>query len=153
MFERYAEQARRALFFARYEATECAGSALGPEHLLMGLARSGNDLAERILRRAGLTLEAIKAELASGRMPGQGPPTSVEIPFTEPMKVALRSAAEEADALGHRDIDTVHLLLGILRTDESPAAALLIGRGIDLQTVRGEAGGGGSGRGRGRAPR
>lgn len=37
MFERYTEEARRAIFFARYEAG-CRGAGyIEPEHLLLGI--------------------------------------------------------------------------------------------------------------------
>ena len=50
MFERYTEQARRVVFFARYEASVCGGDAIDSGHLLLGLLREGQGLAGRILR-------------------------------------------------------------------------------------------------------
>jgi ATP-dependent Clp protease ATP-binding subunit ClpC len=37
MFERYAEKARRVIFFARYEASIVGAPQIQPEHLLLGL--------------------------------------------------------------------------------------------------------------------
>jgi ATP-dependent Clp protease ATP-binding subunit ClpC len=39
MFERYTERARRAVFFARYKASQHASANIEPEHLLLGLIR------------------------------------------------------------------------------------------------------------------
>jgi ATP-dependent Clp protease ATP-binding subunit ClpC len=39
MFERYTERARRAVFFARYEASQHGSANIEPEHLLLGLLR------------------------------------------------------------------------------------------------------------------
>jgi ATP-dependent Clp protease ATP-binding subunit ClpC len=39
MFERYTQQARRVIFFARYEASEVASSSIQTEHLLLALLR------------------------------------------------------------------------------------------------------------------
>jgi hypothetical protein len=36
MFERYKENARRMVFFARYEASQYGSPQIGPEHLLLG---------------------------------------------------------------------------------------------------------------------
>jgi len=36
MFERYDEAARRALFFARYEASQLGSISIEPEHILLG---------------------------------------------------------------------------------------------------------------------
>ena len=41
MFERYAEKARRVIFFARYEASQLEVPRIEPEHLLLGLLRFG----------------------------------------------------------------------------------------------------------------
>ena len=45
MFERYTEDARRVLFYARYEASELGSTSINPEHILLGLIR---DAAPRI---------------------------------------------------------------------------------------------------------
>jgi ATP-dependent Clp protease ATP-binding subunit ClpC len=39
MFERYTEKARRAVFFARYEASQFGSPEIDTEHLLLGLLR------------------------------------------------------------------------------------------------------------------
>ena len=48
MFERYTEPARRVIFFARYEASQCAAPAIEPEHVLMGLLRENKDLLVKL---------------------------------------------------------------------------------------------------------
>ena len=50
----------------------------------------------------------------------------------------LRSAREEARALGHRCLADEHLVLGILRHGDNPAAAVLVRAGFDLPTARAE---------------
>jgi len=39
MFERFTEQARRTIFFARYEASQFGSTQIESEHLLLGLIR------------------------------------------------------------------------------------------------------------------
>ena len=41
MFERYTVEARRVIFFARYEASNYASRYIETEHLLLGLLREG----------------------------------------------------------------------------------------------------------------
>jgi ATP-dependent Clp protease ATP-binding subunit ClpC len=135
MFERYTENARRALFFARYEASQLGHLAISVEHLLLGLAR-GQGMAERILSGRGISLEEIRRDIESQTAPGEKISTSVEIPFDSHTKHALQFAAEEADSLGHRHIGTEHLLLGTLREQESVAAAILVKRGLRLDEAR-----------------
>jgi hypothetical protein len=59
-----------------------------------------------------------------------------ELPPTDEVTEILRLAAEESDRIGHRLIGTEHLLLGILRAEESLAARLLRARGLKVEEVR-----------------
>jgi enamine deaminase RidA (YjgF/YER057c/UK114 family) len=85
MFERYTEEARRSLFFSRYEASELGSISIESEHLLLGILREEPSVAASILVATGLHLdtvrEGINTELAmsheadtsrTGRNPEQG---------------------------------------------------------------------------------
>jgi len=54
MFERYDEAARRALFFARYEASQLGSISIEPEHILLGLLRENKSVVSGIFAAAGL---------------------------------------------------------------------------------------------------
>ena len=56
MFERYTEKARRAIFFARYEASQFGSPSIESEHLLLGLLRENKGLASRIAEERGRNL-------------------------------------------------------------------------------------------------
>ena len=100
MFERYTERARRALFFARYEASEVGGNEIGTEHLLLGLLGQAKGCTSDFFERAGLRHDALRADLQQ-RMSGRPRhPTSMEIPFSAETKGILYAAAAEADQLG-----------------------------------------------------
>jgi ATP-dependent Clp protease ATP-binding subunit ClpC len=136
MFERYTERARRVLFFARYEASQLGSVSIETEHLLLGLIREGRGLMSRVLARSNVSAEALRKEL-EGRTVSRGKvPASDEIPLSTETKRALAFATEEADRLLHTYIGTEHLLLGILREEQSLAASVLAGRGIGLGAVR-----------------
>ena len=59
MFERYTEKARRAIFFARYEASQFGSPVIETEHLLLGLLREDRVLVVR-LSRLPRSLEAFR---------------------------------------------------------------------------------------------
>ena len=63
MSEHYTEQARRALFFARYEAFELGSPFIETEHLLLALFRDEQSLTARVFERARLSLEGIRQEV------------------------------------------------------------------------------------------
>ena len=137
MFERYTERARRVLFFARYEASQLGSVSIGTEHLLLGLIREGKGLTSRIFARSHLSLETIRKDIeTSTKIPREKVSTSVEIPFSDETKQVLRHAADEADRLLHNYIGTEHLLLGLLREQQSVAATRLIEKGMRLDSVR-----------------
>ena len=134
MFERYTEKARRAVFFARYEASQYGNSYIGTEHLLLGLCRE--DLAVRgILKDTGIDSEirtVIEQRIDRGAPIG----TSIEVPLSAHAKKALLFAAEEADRLGQRHVGTEHMLLGLLRVEGSLGAQVARARGLKTEELR-----------------
>ena len=137
MFDRYTERARRALFFARYEATALGSESIAAHHLLLGLMREGTGLAVRIIRETARSTDQIRDEVAQRvPRPGMKISTSVEMPFAEEGKAALTNASVEADRLTHTYIGSEHLLLGILSDPATLASSLLIEHGLDLATAR-----------------
>jgi hypothetical protein len=65
MFERYTEQARRVLFFARYEASQLGSISIETEHLLLGLLREESSLAGSVLRENGFELAGLRNEISA----------------------------------------------------------------------------------------
>src|SRR3974390_1276210 len=128
MFERYTEKARRVVFFARYEASRYGSPYIETEHLLLGLFREDRAFARTLLRQ-GAALGQVRAEIERVIVPGERIPASVEVPLSDDSRRVLSLAAEESERLGHRHIGTEHILLGLLRVDESLAARLLSARG------------------------
>jgi ATP-dependent Clp protease ATP-binding subunit ClpA len=138
MFERYSEQARRSLFFARYEASQLGSIVIDTEHLLLGLLREDTGLTGILFARSRISQNDVRRELERRSVFREKVSTSVEIPFSEQAKRSLQFASEEADRLSHNYIGTEHLLLGMLREEASVAAAALIHRGMRLSAVREE---------------
>lgn len=136
MFERFTEQARRVLFFARYEASQLGSTAIGSEHLLLGLLREGKGLTGRIFERAGLDSVDVHMEIGQAAAGRPKIATHVEIPIAPDAKAALQHAADEADRLRHGHIGGEHLLLGLLHLPESAAGAILMRGGLRLEAVR-----------------
>lgn len=136
MFERYTENARRVLFFARYESSQLGDLQITIEHLLLGLGRATTGTAARILRERGISIEDIRQEIARHSAVREKVSTSVEIPFNNETKRVLQFAAEEADGLRHSHIGTEHLLLGVLREENSRAATILMTRGLRAGELR-----------------
>ncbi len=138
MFEKYTEKARRVIFFARYEASQFGSPRIETEHLLLGLIREDTSLTSRFLPGPDSSLQDLRKEIEGRTLVREKVSTSVDLPFSEESKRALRSAAEEAEKLAHRHIGTEHLLLGLLGEERSVAAEILRERGLRPGAVREE---------------
>jgi hypothetical protein len=135
MFERYTEKARRAVFFARYEASQFGSPYIETEYLLLGLLREDKELANRFLR-SHAAVESIRKQIESHTAQREKVSTSVDLPLSHECKRVLAYGAEESERLNHKHIGTDHLLLGLLREEECFAAQLLRERGLILEAVR-----------------
>ena len=70
MFERFTQQAREVVGLAQEEAHLMHHAHIGTEHLLVALARAGDDDTAALLHRHGLTGERTRADVV--RMVGMG---------------------------------------------------------------------------------
>ena len=138
MFERYTEKARRVIFFARYEASQFGASQIEAEHILLGLMREDKNLATRYFSRSQSSIESIRKEIEGRTILRERISTSVDLPLSVEAKRVLAFAAEESERLNHRHIGTEHLLLGLLREENSIAAEILYERGLRLSDIRQE---------------
>jgi ATP-dependent Clp protease ATP-binding subunit ClpA len=135
MFERYTESARRAIFFARYEASELGSDCIDTEHLLMGLVRENKGVAARFFRESHITLVGIRAAVEDANGHREKGSTSADIPLSLEAKRALGYAQQEAGEMLHEHIDCEHLLIGLLREKDGLAARILCDKGVRLSRV------------------
>ena len=140
MFEKYTENARRVIYFARYEASQFGGRTIESEHLLLGLLKENKDLVQRFAPD-WRSIDNILKEITNRASRGETLPVTADLPLSDECKHILAYAIEEATRLNHLHIDPEHLLLGILRESESVAAQILIGHGLTLPVVRRDAAG------------
>jgi hypothetical protein len=137
MFERYTEKARRAIFFARYEASQFGSPQIESEHLLLGLLRENRELARRLIGPHN-SADSIRREIERVTAVRDKTSTSVDLPLSKECQRALVEAGEEADLLSHKFIGSEHVLLGILREAGSFAAQLVHNHGLTIEALREE---------------
>jgi ATP-dependent Clp protease ATP-binding subunit ClpC len=137
MFERFTEPAREIVELAQEEAHLMRHAHVGTEHLLVALARAGDQDAGGLLVRYGLTGEKARAEVVRVAGLGDGG-VSGRLPLTPAAHDALDSALREAMLLGHERVEPPHLLLGILRQSDALARRILLGAGAAPRDVRAE---------------
>lgn len=136
MFQRYTEQARRAIYFARHEAQMRREAPISASHLLVGLTWDSDTRAERV---AGLRTRAVEFHAIAGlaHFPTTASPYSskTQIALDDDSKKTLAYAAEEAERDRQFWIDTDHLLRGMLRFPNSIGEALT-NAGFELKQLR-----------------
>lgn len=130
MSERYTEKARRAVFFARYEAGTYGSAQIDTEHLLLGLLREPNPAWSDVLGEAA-NIDAIRLKMGDEAEPANRVPTNRELPLSAESKHALKFATE--DYLGRKDIGVRCLLAGLLRADNGRVFQILQSRGVDIE--------------------
>ena len=113
-FDRFNDRAKRTLALAQDEAVRFGHAYIGPEHLLLGLIREGEGVAARVLDAMGIDLASARRAIETKLGRGSGPPPS-EIVLHEDTKKVIASAGEEAKKLGHSNVGTEHLLLGLVQ--------------------------------------
>ncbi len=133
MFERYNEKARRVIFFARYEASQRSSGYIELEDLLLGALRADHSIRAELSPQ---TKDQLCAQLRGATPESHRPTTtSVDLPLSKAAKRALAYGATEAERLGHQNIAPGHLVIGVLRETDSPAALAFEAAGLGLERL------------------
>lgn len=115
--------AARALHFAQRAARQWGHSYVGCEHLLVGLLQSGDSVTS-CLRSAGLSSSVVQDAVLE--QVGSGTPELFPTPGMTPrLRGVIRQGAAEMIRYRHVQLDTAHLLLGLLREPDGLAATLI----------------------------
>ncbi len=138
MFEKYNEKARRALFFARYEASKLGSRVIESEHILLGILREGEETVSELLRRFQVKAEVLRREIEGERVFVERISSTAELPLSEESKKILAYASHEAESMLHASVGSEHLLIGTLRVDGCTAQRLLARHGVELYNLREE---------------
>jgi ATP-dependent Clp protease ATP-binding subunit ClpA len=129
------EGIKKVLSLAEEEAHIFQHDYLGTEHLLLGLVRESDGVAAKALGKLGVEpdklRDAVKVIVKQGNDIGYG-----ELTYTKRATEAIANASFEARQLKHDYIGSEHVLLGLVRADESIAQAILQSIGIKMEQVR-----------------
>lgn len=131
MFEKYTDEARRVIFYAREQAKN-QSQFIEVSHLVLGILQEST----RVIQEVGVSPEALRGAMESlCHRSREGVSTHVDLPLSGPVKRVLAYAAEEAALLRHKNLMPKDLLLGVLR-DNGPEARALVDLGATLVTAR-----------------
>jgi len=137
MYDLFTDRARLVLQLANQEAQRVNHEYIGTEHILLGLVMEETGVAANVLKNFDIDLRRTRLEVQ--KILQILPHKVIEkLPQTPKVKKVIDHAIEEARNLNHNYIGTEHLLLGLLREEESVAAQILINLGLNLEVVREE---------------
>lgn len=138
MFERFTEKARRAIFFARYEASQYGSPYIETEHLLLGILRERRDTLARLFPGMSAAESEIRKDVEERITVGKRIPTSVDIQLSKECREVLMIAQETADRLRHKPVVPEHLLIALLRVETCLAAKVLNELGVTPEPIQRE---------------
>jgi ATP-dependent Clp protease ATP-binding subunit ClpC len=124
--------------FARAEAGRLNHDYIGPEHYLLGIIRKGDGLAVQTLNNLDVDLEELKMEIE--RMVGIGkgaPPLGIYNPTAEAKQI-IEGSKEIAQEMKHSWIGTEHLLLSLIRAENTVVAKCLRQFGVSFEKAQRE---------------
>ncbi|MFE3450349.1 ATP-dependent Clp protease ATP-binding subunit [Nonomuraea sp. NPDC059194] len=134
MVDRLGARARKVLVLAEEEARMCNHNSIGTEHILLGLVQAGG-IAGALLTELEIDLDAVHEQVE--KIVGRGQVFSAgRLPLSEQAVALLMRSSGEATRLGQDDIDTEHILLGMLGDDEDAGLLVLRSLGADPARLR-----------------
>lgn len=139
MDHRFTNKMKTVLSYSREEAIRLGNSTIGTDHLFLGILRDGESNAVDILLNLGLDLHEIKQSIESKIRNPQNPSETVDpdsIPLIKDAERVLKLVTLVARELKSESIDTVHLLLAILKDENSYATQYLNQMNIDYVTIK-----------------
>ena len=140
MDDNFSPRVKDVISFSKEEALRLGHNFIGTEHLMLGILRDGGGKAIAILNAIEINLEELrrKVEILN--------PASIEgdqrlndkknLHLTRQAERALKTTFLEAKLFQSDLINTVHLLLCILRNENDPTTKLLTKLNVDYDIVK-----------------
>jgi ATP-dependent Clp protease ATP-binding subunit ClpC len=137
MSEKYTEQARRVLYFARYEAHQAGAPVADTGHILLGLVLSDSPILADIFARGRVQIDEVRQDLDLRPVADALPAPASQPSWSRDVRLMLEKfAPEEAERLSSARLGPEHLFLGLLHLEDSVAGRFLSDHGLELPTAR-----------------
>ena len=130
MEKSYSDSAKNVLEIAKEQAQNFHHRIIGTEHVLLALVIEANGDAGKLLRERNVTPTLVREEIE--RYTGYGSsPKATYMEMSPRLSLVLNFAKQKADELGIAQIETKHILLGLLASDQILASLILKNIGVD----------------------
>lgn len=127
MEAKFSNRVKEVISLSREEALRLGHDYIGTEHLLLGMIREGEGVAISLLKKLGVSLDELRAEIERAT---RGTATNnvknlANIPLTKQSEKVLKITYLEAKIFKSQLIGTEHLLLSILRDEDNIASQVM----------------------------
>jgi ATP-dependent Clp protease ATP-binding subunit ClpC len=138
---KYSNKIKEVLSYSREEAVRLGNQTIRTEHLFLGILRDGEGTAINILLELGLDLAETKKLIEAEIRSSDNKSNTIDpdsIPLIKDAERVLKLVTLVARELKSDTISTVHLLLAILKDENSIVTQILGENNIDYFTVKAE---------------
>ena len=136
MVYKFTNRAKKVIEIANDKSIELGHNYIGTEHILYGLVKEGEGVASKVLTNKGITAEKVLKEIQE--MLGNGREIQESLGFTPRSKRILENAFIEARRIGFNYIGTEHLLLAILKEEDSIATKIILELNVEIPQIYNE---------------
>lgn len=140
MDAKFSQRIKDVLSYSKEEAVRLGNAYIGTEHLLLGILREGEGIAITVLENLNIDLTHLKKSIEFRIRSEENLKIADtdNIPLFKTAERALKLVYLEAKSFNSATISTGHLLLSILKDENSVVTQILQEQSIDYQAVRTE---------------
>lgn len=139
MNDNFSQKVKDVIAYSKEEALRLGHDQIGTEHLLLGILRDGDSKAVSILESLNVDLKSVREKIELLAPPKESfSNQNQNLQLTKQAERALKTTFLEAKLFKNATVNTVHLLLCILRNENDPVTKLLKKMEVDYAIVKGE---------------
>ena len=139
MDQKFSPRVKEVINFSREEALRLGHDYIGTEHLLLGIIREGDGTAIKVLKSLNVNLADLRKSVEHSTKVNTGKTlVAGNIPLVKQAEKVLKITYLEAKLMKSPKIGTEHLLLSILKDDDSVATRALNQMNITYELVKEE---------------
>jgi ATP-dependent Clp protease ATP-binding subunit ClpC len=139
MEAKFSPRVKDVITYSREEALRLGHDYIGTEHLVLGMIREGEGLALKVLAQLGVNAQELRKQIEQNVKISTKPVTNMgNIPLVKQAERALKLTYLEAKVFKSSLIGTEHLMLAILKIEDSLVVNILANMKIDYDVFKDE---------------
>ncbi|MGI9527494.1 MAG: ATP-dependent Clp protease ATP-binding subunit [Weeksellaceae bacterium] len=139
MNDNFSKRVKEVIAYSKEEALRLGHDNIGTEHLLLGILREGDGKAVQLLESLNVDLSEVRQKIETLNPPKTTVyEASKNLHLTKQAERALKTTFLEAKLFHSKSVNTVHLLLCILRNESDPVTKLMAKFDVDYDTLKEE---------------